>query len=127
VETVRVGTYFRAAEFGAITAEELPGIGALCALFLDPMRNAFGTCTIASGKRSDAKNEAVGGAPESRHLYARRPLQVAADVTFARGSSRDWADFARRRARALGRGGVGFYATHVHVDLGSEREWRTSG
>ncbi len=127
METARVGSYFLSSEFGDVTVAELPGIGALVALFLDPMRTAFGPCTIVSGKRSDAKNDAVGGAPESRHLYHRRPLQVAADVTFARGSSREWADFARRRARALGRGGVGFYATHVHVDLGSEREWRTSG
>lgn len=127
METVRVGSYFKSAEFGADSVDQLPGLGALCALFLDPMRTAFGPCTIVSGRRSDAKNEAVGGAPESRHLYHRRPLQVAADVTFARGSSRDWSDFARRRARALGRGGVGYYATHVHVDLGSEREWKTSG
>ncbi len=127
LQSVRVGAFFLAGEFGAISAAELPGIGALCAVFLDPMRAAFGTCTIVSGKRSDAKNAEVGGAPESRHLYARRPLQVAADVTLERGTSRDWADFARRRARALGRGGVGYYTTHVHVDLGSEREWLTSG
>ncbi len=36
---------------------------------LEPVRNRFGVVTILSGKRSLALNTAVGGQPNSEHLY----------------------------------------------------------
>lgn len=119
----RVGVHFTAGEFGTGNADHLPGLGALCALFLDPMRQAFGPCTVHSGYRSAARNKAVGGAPESHHVYEKRPFAVAADVSFARGTPNEWGKRARELAYQHGRGGVGTYATHVHVDLGPRRTW----
>lgn len=120
---VDVGRYFSAAELDVQELAHLPGVGALCAMFLDPMREQFGTCTVHSGYRSKAKNAAVAGAPQSHHLYDERELSPAADVSFARGTPIQWAKFARELAFKYGRGGVGTYPTHVHVDLGRRRTW----
>ena len=120
---IRVGDFFVAREFGAVEPYELPGLGALCALFLDPLRVKFGRCTVHSGKRSEVKNAEVGGAPQSRHLYHRFPLSPAADVTFLAGTPAEWARYARALANGYGRGGVGRYSGHVHVDVGPRRDW----
>lgn len=120
---MKVGRWFVDTEFGDLEPRDLPGVGALCAMFLDPLRATFGPCTVHSGKRSPQHNADVGGAPESRHVYSRRPLEAAGDVSFARGSPAQWAGAARVLARRYGRGGVGKYTTHVHVDVGPRRDW----
>lgn len=120
---MKVGRYFTAAEFGRLEGAELAGVGALCALFLDPLRERYGACRVISGKRTVAHNSEVGGAPESRHLYSRRPLEAAADVAFARGSPAQWASTARALSALYGRGGVGQYSGHLHVDSGPRRRW----
>lgn len=119
----KVGRYFTASEFGVTDASMLPGLGALCAVFLDPLRAQYGPCTVHSGHRSDKRNAEVGGAKESHHLYHERPLEPAADVSFARGTPNEWAKAARAIAGAVGRGGVSGYARHLHVDLGPRRVW----
>jgi len=96
-----------------VPAAAVPALRRLARQVLQPMRNKFGTCTVHSGFRTDAKNAEVGGASQSQHLYHRTPADVAADVTFATGSPSEWATEAER---LLPNGGVGRYATFVHVD-----------
>jgi hypothetical protein len=57
-------------------------------------------------------NAAVGGAPGSLHLTTSPASVAAADLSCERGTPRDWARFLD----ALGIGGLGIYATHVHAD-----------
>jgi uncharacterized protein YcbK (DUF882 family) len=96
-----------------------PAVKRLCVEVLEPMRAQFGPCYVHSGRRTRERNDQVGGAPLSFHLYELRPATAAADVSFARGTPREWAAFARR---VLGnRGGVGTYPTHIHVDLRASR------
>jgi uncharacterized protein YcbK (DUF882 family) len=121
--SVRVGRYFTAGELDAAATVELPGLGALAALFLDPLRELYGVATVVSGKRTVQHNASVGGAADSRHVYSKRPLECAADVTFARGTSSDWFRTAIALANSAGRGGVGRYISHLHVDVGPRRTW----
>jgi len=120
---LRVGAHFVAGEFGTSDPAHFPGIGALCALFLDELRARFGACTVHSGYRDATRNAKVGGAPDSRHVYDKRPLTPAVDVSFAKGTPGEWSKAARELAFAHGRGGVGTYATHLHIDLGPRRIW----
>lgn len=89
----------------------------LCVLYLEPVRRAFGVCTVHSGYRSPQYNASVGGAPRSVHRGDWRPTAVAADVSFKSGSPREW----RESFDELGVGGLGLYATHVHVDSRRDR------
>lgn len=115
----RVGRFFRLGEFFPSGHRREPPEAAVAALrhlcrnYLDPMRANFGTCIVHSGYRSEARNTAVGGAPRSYHRYDLRGWdEVAADVSFARGTPSRWASVAVAR----GAPGVGIYPTHVHVD-----------
>ncbi|MBD0290128.1 MAG: hypothetical protein ICV74_02635 [Thermoleophilia bacterium] len=108
-----------------VPAVSVPALRRLARNVLQPMRNRFGTCTVNSGFRTDAKNAEVGGVPRSQHLYHRTPRDVAADVTFATGTPRDW---AREADRLLPQGGVGQYTSFVHVDNRTTRaRWTGSG
>lgn len=90
---------------------------------LEEIRADFGEpIYINSGYRSPEHNRKIGGAPNSFHVKGQ-----AADIRPTRyKDSEKW-------ARALGRlkiianrrctGGVGFYPTFVHVDLGPHRRW----
>lgn len=93
-------------------AKSRPALVRLCRNVLEPMRAVHGVCTVHSGFRTLGTNQEVGGAPDSRHLYSRHPDEVAADVTFRKGSPHQWAETAEK----LGVGGVGVYSTHIHVD-----------
>lgn len=118
----RPGRYFRWAEFEEassrkLTARDRRAIATLCRLYLDPMRERFGRCTVHSASRALWHNRRVGGAERSYHLYNLRPGHAAADVHFDQGSPSEWADAARE----LGAGWVGEYPGHVHVDTRSVR------
>lgn len=84
----------------------------LATLYLEPLRRAFGVCTVHSGYRTPAHNREVGGAPRSVHMANWDPPAVAADVSFQSGTPREWYEAAQR----LGPGGLGIYSTHIHVD-----------
>lgn len=84
----------------------------LCVMYLEPVRRAYGVCTVVSGWRSAAHNRSVGGAPASTHLGLRRPPAIAADVVFRSGTPREWHEAFDQ----LGVPGLGLYDTHVHVD-----------
>ena len=117
---LRLSAHFVLSEFHCkdeqrtpVPAAAVPALRRLVRNVLEPMRARFGRCIVNSGFRTDAKNREVGGAPNSQHLYHRTPGDVAADVTFARGTPREWGDEAER---LLPQGGVGRYRTFVHVD-----------
>lgn len=107
-----------------VPEEFIPALKKLCDVFLEPMRARFGPCSVHSGFRTPDWNRRVGGASMSFHVYImrRRRDGVAADVEFARGSVKDWKEYAERlRARredGRGNGGIGFYPQggFIHLD-----------
>jgi len=101
-----------------------PAMIALCRVFLEPMREKFGTALVLSGYRHELYNQAIGGARFSQHVYEQTFEAVAADMRFAKGTPAQWAAFARGlRAKEGGRGGVGRYdeAGFIHCD---NRSWK---
>lgn len=116
----RVGEFFALGEFADKRGGGLPPVAAqvhiarLCCVVLDPMRRRFGVTRINSGWRTDASNTAVGGASQSRHMYHRFPTSPAADFTCAKGTPREWYAYADELLG--GKGGLGLYSGHVHVD-----------
>jgi uncharacterized protein YcbK (DUF882 family) len=111
--------HFKVSEFRDWHSHQLPpsymdnGLRRLCREVLEPLRSRFGVCTVHSGYRTPATNAAVGGAPQSYHVYTARRRFPAADVSFARGTPHDWAEAADR---LVPNGGLGVYPTHIHVD-----------
>lgn len=87
---------------------------------VESLREAFGATTINSAFRSKEYNAAVGGEDASLHME-----NNALDVRCATGTPAQWAEFlrGRRRDKAF-MGGIGTYATFVHVDTrGVNRDW----
>lgn len=94
---------------------------ALCRQYLEPMRKKFGRCRVNSGYRTKTWNARVGGESGSYHVNDWHDVDdVAADVTFERGTPLQWAAEARRlrESRRAGKGGIGTYvrSRFVHVD-----------
>lgn len=76
------------------------------------------TFEVTSGLRTPRHNALLeGAAHDSEHLYGR-----ATDVTMRGVSLSDLASMARFYEA----GGVGEYASFVHIDVGRVRHWRTS-
>jgi uncharacterized protein YcbK (DUF882 family) len=116
----QVTTHFRLAEFMCPDGTPVPGashasIRRLCERYLEPMREQFGRATVISGFRTRRYNTRIGGSPDSIHLYAANPRQVAADIRFERGTPEEWAAEAlKRKAPGIGRFDDSRY---VHLDL----------
>lgn len=119
--------HFNAEEFDCNDGTKVPEryepqLHVLCKNFLEPMRAKFGACEVHSGFRTEEWNRLVGGARASYHVYTqRRPRHgVAADVSFAKGSVKDWHTEAKRlrRKNRGGEGGIGYYPQggFVHID-----------
>lgn len=93
------------------------------AVVLDELRHRLKSpIRISSVYRTVAYNMKVGGEKKSLHI------QFNAIDFAARGSSmspQDWASVLRQmRQEGLFRGGIGVYATFVHVDTrGSNADW----
>jgi len=113
----RPGEFFTYREFQLastirLSAADRRGLRILCSVYLDPMRRRFGRCQVHSAGRSVKHNAQVGGASRSYHVYRLRPGDAAADVSFATGTPREWAEMAR----SLGPTWSEEYVGHVHVD-----------
>lgn len=118
---LQLGPHFDVEEFDCHDGTQLPlnaqpALGYLVAHILEPLRSAFGAVHIVSGYRTPHENGMVGGAPDSRHLYDTHPSTPAVDLTCENGTTRDWYNWL---ARQLIAGGLGYYTSHVHVDLRS--------
>lgn len=123
----RLSAHFLLQEFSCSDGTPVPdraisALAQLAQLYLEPLRLEHGPVTITSGYRTRQVNEANGGAPFSYHRYdltGRRG--VAADVTCARGTPRQWYS----TLALLSPGGLGGYGTFVHVDnrAGARARW----
>jgi hypothetical protein len=84
------------------------------------LREEFGATTVNSAYRSAPYNGAVGGEDASLHLQ-----NNALDLTCATGTPAQWAASLRERRRNGDfKGGIGTYASFVHVDTrGVNRDW----
>jgi uncharacterized protein YcbK (DUF882 family) len=70
---------------------------------------------VTSGFRCASHNTAIGGASSSLHIGG-----LAADVQCEGLTPEMLADVARE----CGAGGIGRYPRHLHVDVGTRRQWR---
>ena len=78
---------------------------------LDTIREHFGVpVSITSGRRCDAHNRAVGGAPKSQHKDG-----TAADIQ-VRGES-PYSVYQYLNKRYPKKYGIGLYGTFVHFDV----------
>jgi uncharacterized protein YcbK (DUF882 family) len=126
----QITPHFRLAEFKCPDGTPVPSashaaLERLCKRHLEPMRERFGPAIVLSGFRTLRHNARVGGSPESIHLYAKNPRQVAADVRFERGTPEEWA----AAAEELKTPGIGRFddSRYVHVDIRRGRPARWSG
>jgi hypothetical protein len=96
-----------------LTEQQKRSVDYLVSEWLHPLREQFGRCTVHSGKRTKLRNRLVGGAPRSKHVYNAQPSVAAADVSFERGTPREWAAAASRLNPLCG---IGVYPGHLHID-----------
>lgn len=132
----KVSEHFRYIEFYTkdgtpIPTLAVPGLQRICRLMLEPLRAEFGACYVTSGYRHFHYNRSIGGASDSRHVWDKRPNEVAVDVTFAHGNPDAWARAADGLldARKIG-GGLGTYRNlgFIHIDLRPHAaRWSGSG
>jgi uncharacterized protein YcbK (DUF882 family) len=124
----QVTPHFRLAEFNCPDGTPVPsaahaGVKKLCERYLEPMRDTFGKATVISGFRTKAHNARIGGPPDSIHLYALNPNQVAVDIRFESGTPEQWAALAE----AIKAPGIGRFddSRYVHVDSrrGAAARW----
>lgn len=118
---LKLSAHFNLSEFHCkdaarthVPAIALPALKRLVNEVLEPMRAKFGSCTVWSGFRTDAKNAEVDGKPNSWHLYHKHSGKgVAADITFAQGTPSQWANEAEH---LVPNSGLGRYPSFIHVD-----------
>lgn len=138
--TTQLSPHFRLSEFATHDGTRVPADLAddyrrLCERVLEPLRERFGVCTVVSGYRHPTYNARIGGAARSVHMGGRDNgiPGVAADVRFARGTSRQWhaaAEPLLLKHYPPG-GGLGLYlgpGAWIHVDTRSYRaRWTGAG
>lgn len=79
----------------------------------------FGPFLVNSGWRSVEYNNSIGGAKSSQHLQGK-----AMDISWNFFDSNDQkTDIFVTLARKVGFGGIGFYKSFRHIDLGPVRTW----
>jgi uncharacterized protein YcbK (DUF882 family) len=88
---------------------------------VEKLREKFGATEIRSAYRSPEYNRAVKGEADSFHMRNK-----ALDVSCATGTPEQWAAELRAlRSAGVFSGGIGTYATFVHVDTrGYQADWR---
>lgn len=107
--------------YSPVPSTHIAALRYLCTEILEPLRARFGTCTVHSGYRTKLYNRAISGARNSFHVYPEHDRDdVAADVSFARGSVREWHSAAEKlmKEKRNSKGGLGFYPSggFIHID-----------
>lgn len=106
----KLSTNFRVKEFACTDGSDPIFIDSDLVNVLQKIRNHFGkSVTITSAYRTPTKNKAVGGQTYSQHLYGR-----AADIKVKGVAPKKVATYAETLLK--NKGGIGTYATFVHVD-----------
>lgn len=111
-----IGEHFALIEMASRDGADLVLVHPALMDLLDELRDHFGRpVTINSGYRSPSHNARIGGASQSRHKYG-----LAADVVVRDTPPSEVHAFLATRDP----GGLGKYATFVHVDVqGYGRRW----
>lgn len=109
----------------------IPHLEWYCKNVLEPMRERFGPATVSGPYRHYWYNRrVVKGASLSFHVWDRyvdgtaSGSALACDLSFARGTPKEWADYAASILRRFGRGGgIGVYnrSRFTHVDSRRQR------
>jgi uncharacterized protein YcbK (DUF882 family) len=129
----RLSTHFTVEEFDChdgthVAKRDYNGLEYLCKVYLEPLRAKYGMVTILSGFRTKSHNASVGGATNSFHIYTIHDgNDQAADIMCRKGGPRDWHRTlnALRNRERNGKGGLGLYASFVHVDIRDYKaDWR---
>lgn len=143
--TGQLTPHFRITEFDCHDGSPVPSgaraaLREWCVVWGEPLRERFGPVTVTSGYRTTAYNASVGGAGQSFHVYTLRygptarpglGAGVAADVVPARGTPRDWQEWAdasmRRNVHGIRPGRCAAVAYprsgFIHLDTGPRRTW----
>lgn len=112
---VCLAPHFQVKEFACSDGTDTVFVSTELAGVLEKLRVHFGRpVRVLSGYRTEAKNKAVGGAAYSRHKYG-----MAADISVEGTAPSAVASYAE--TLLPDRGGIGVYATFVHVDVRSVR------
>lgn len=88
---------------------------------MERIRQFFGNLpiTVNSWYRTETYNKQVGGAKSSQHVLGR-----AVDFTVEGVKPAEVQKRLAAVVKELGIGGLGFYPTFTHIDLGRRRTWR---
>lgn len=136
----RLGPHFVIEEFDCHDGQRVPAPAVahyqrLVAHVLEPLRRAFGVCTVVSGYRDPAYNRRIGGAARSAHMCGEGNglHAAAADVRFRTGTPDQWAQRAEQLLSQAypGGHGLGTYpgaGGWIHVDdRAFIAHWRGAG
>lgn len=110
---------FKVREFACSDGTDVIFISMELVEVLQKIRDHFGKpVCINSAYRTPAKNDKVGGAKYSQHLYG-----LAADISISGVSPKAVAEFAETLLPKTG--GIGIYNTFTHVDVRAVRSrWK---
>lgn len=116
-EDYRLSEHFQLKEFASADGADIVLVHPVLITLLEALRLELGgyPLHINSGYRTHSHNAAIGGKPQSRHLFG-----MAADLSSKHVTSREIYEVAKR----VGVGGLGLYLSFCHVDVwGKDRRW----
>ena len=110
---------FRVREFACTDGSDPIFVDSELVTVLQKIRSHFGKpITITSAYRTPTRNDKVGGATYSYHLYG-----MAADIKISGVSPAKVAAYAETILK--NKGGVGIYATFTHIDIREKKaRWK---
>lgn len=122
----RPSRHFAYAEFDCRNGQELPkaaeaAVKDWCERIGEPLRERFGAVHVNSAYRPASYNSAIGGEPNSIHIYdfpGRNCHAVAVDIACERGTPTEWYEFTTGKAD-----GRGLYGSFHHADTRGRIGW----